>query len=259
MAETRRHSLLHVAAITSVLGGGVCFLGPPNGNRIVRITSSQFNSSMHQLELEEYELRFGSEDQGHHPIIHHAVDSAELYSWNSEAENNENNTGTSHGDGGPDYAEQPYRTPMFSQHEPVELYGPESEISLPVIVADSSCDEHNGIMYRVFNAKTGQELPQIEEKYLHRYERYEYGTNAMCSRPVNMRGSKTAYPCIVKSSTIGKSRGFDYPSYHVVHLGLDKGGVTFEYLPFSNVRRHRDQTLLKGTQALKLLEEALNI
>ena len=251
MAETRPHSLLHVAAIASVLGGVFCFLVLGNGRRTVRITSSQFNSSMHQLELEEYELRFGGEDQ-EQPIIHHAVDSAELYGWNEA----KNKTDASRGDG----PEQPYRTPMFSQHEPVELHGPESMVSLPVIVEDSNCEQGGIVLYRVFNAKTGHELPPIEEKYLHRYELYEYGTKATCSRPVKMRGGKTdtdTFLCLVKSSSTRKSHGFDYPKYHVVHLGGDKGRVTFEEIPFSHVWRHHDQALLEGTQALKFLEEAM--
>ena len=255
MAETKRSKLLDVAAIASLLGGigGAClYLGAEHRSPTVRIPSDKFNPALYERDLEA--LLGGENDE--QPMTHRATDPADFYDAD-EAE-----TDASHD--GPQ-SEQHER---FGRHEPAELYGFSAVWAVPVVVdrqrcdqfeGDSeSCDENDLVTYTVTDMNG--ETMRVEEEFLHRYERYQEGTKALCVEKVNVRGKDPdVVPCLVKSSNVEKSRGVDYPVYYVVRFDADTGELVYEYLPFQNVQRLVKESALDGSHVLELLEDALSL
>ena len=243
MAEIKRNKLLDVAAIASLLGGigGAClYLGAEHRSPTVRIPSDKFNPALYERDLEDL---FGGEND-EQPITHRATDPTDLYD-EDEAE-----ADTSHD--GP----QTGQHERFGKREPAELYGPSATFAVPVVVDSQSCDESNHVTYSVTDM-TGKTMP-VEEKFVHRYERYQDGTKAMCAEQAKVRGNNpNIAPCLVKSSNVQKSRSVDYPVYQIVRVDADTSELVFEYLPFQYVRRLVKESALDGSHVLELLEEAM--
>jgi len=248
MTEIKRNKLLDVAAIASLLGGvgGAClYLGAVHRSPTVRIPSDKFNSSLYERELADL-LGGGNDEQ---PIPHRATDPTDFYDDDvDEAETDAS------GD-----VRQSEQHERFSKLEPAELYGPSATFVVPVVVDSQSCDESNHVTYTVTDITKGKTM-QVEEMFVHKYERYQDGTKAMCVEQAKVRGSKPSIvPCLVKSSDVKKSRGVDYPVYRVVRVDADTSELVFEYLPFQNVQRLVKESALDGSHVLELLEDAMTL
>jgi len=249
MTEIKRNKLLDVAAIASLLGGvgGAClYLGAVHrSSPTVRIPTDKFNSSLYERELADL-LGGGNDEQ---PIPHRATDPTDFYDDDvDEAETDAS------GD-----VRQSEQHERFSKLEPAELYGPSATFVVPVVVDSQSCDESNHVTYTVTDITKGKTM-QVEEMFVHKYERYQDGTKAMCVEQAKVRGSKPSIvPCLVKSSDVKKSRGVDYPVYRVVRVDADTSELVFEYLPFQNVQRLVKESALDGSHVLELLEDAMTL
>ena len=240
MTDTKRNKLRDIAAIASLLGGvGAClyFVTSDRSPTCVRIPSDKFNSSLYQLELED--LLGGDNDVT-------PTDFSDSYDAD-EAE-----TDASHDELRSEQHER------FSKGEPAELYGPSATFAVPVVVDSQSRRDDDSVTYSVIDKYSGETQYGVDETFVHKYERYQDGTKAMCVEQYKVRRSNPSIvPCLVKSSNIKTSNGVDYPVYHVVRVDADTSEMVFEYLPFQNVQRLIDEHALDGSHVLELLEDAM--
>ena len=128
----------------------------------------------------------------------------------------------------------------------------------PQVLGHGARDEGNRMTYSVTDLNSGETQYGVDETFVHKYERYQDGTKAMCVEQYKVRRSNPSIvPCLVKSSNIKTSNGVDYPVYHVVRVDADTSEMVFEYLPFQNVQRLIDEHALDGSHVLELLEDAM--
>jgi len=256
--DIKRNKVRDIAAIASLLCGvGAClvYFGTLHRSPTVRIPLDKFDSSRYQLELED--LCGGENDVADHPTDLYDVDEAE--------------TDSSH------HVLRSEQHERLRKGEPAEFYGPSSTFAVPVVVdsqschdgdlvtvvADGqsqSCDEGNRMTYSVTDLNSGETQYGIDETWVHRYERYQDGTQAMCVEKVKVRGTKPfMVPCLVKSSDVEKSNGVEHPVYYVVRIDGDTAELVFGYLPFQNVKRILHESVLGGSHVLSLLEDAMSL
>jgi len=250
--DNKRNKVRDIAAIASLLCGvGTCILyfGTLHRSPTVRIPSDNFDSSRYQLELEH--LFDGRND----------VTPTDLYQAGTDA---------SH------HILRSEQHERLRTGEPAEFYAPGASFVFPVVVdsldchdgervtvvADSqSCDEGNRVTYSVTDMNSGETQYGIDEMWVHRYERYQVGTKAMCVEKVKVRGTKPiTVPClVVKSNYVEKSNGVEFPVYYVVRIDGDTAELVFGYLPFQNVQRIIKESILDGSYVLTLLEDAMGL
>ena len=252
--DIKRNKLRDLAAIASLLGGvGTClYFGTLHRSPTVRISSGKFNSSLYQLELEH--LLGGENDV--RPTDLHDADEVE--------------TDASHD------MLRPAQHERFRKGQPAELYGPLAPSAVPVVVDSvdchdgdrltvvddgQSCDEGNRLTYSVTDLKSGKKSYGVDPMWVHRYERYQDGTKALCLEQVKVRGTEPSIvPCLVKSSHVEKSNGgVDYPVYYVARIDDDTSELVLDYLPFQNVQRLIDEHALDGSHVLELLEDDMTL
>ena len=225
--------LLDVAAIAATLGGVFLLLdGASSKSRqplmVVNWSSDDFKhpSSNHD-DFEQLSI-----DEGQ--TIHHAIDVVAFYEEDSvqNATYYEENRAAEQ--------ETPHQQPI-DVGDVVELYGPHSSLAIPVIVKRRESDDNGEILYSLIQAETGKEMPtMVNSSYVHGYEPYEDGTNAVCTLDQGLRKKPTSTPCrVIQHKMSPKSiDGRSFPTYQVTYVNVSGENIEI-YLPFVSVVRLR--------------------
>ena len=123
-----------------------------------------------------------------------------------------------------------------------ELYGPHSKLATPVIVDSWESDGKGGIVYSLIHADTRQEMSMVDSSYVHRYEPYPDGSDAVCTLGQGLRKKPTQSPCRVIQHTMnpkvtpGHRKERSFASYQVTYENVSGENVEI-YLPFGRVYR----------------------
>ncbi|EJK72511.1 hypothetical protein THAOC_05954 [Thalassiosira oceanica] len=236
--------IFDVAAIATTIGGVFLLLDGGSSSRhqplmVIDLSSGNFNSSTHDDFFERFSINEGQP-------IHHATDVVSFY----EEDPVQNDTY---------YEEHRAVEQETTRQQPIdvgdvaELYGPHSHLATPVIVSSWESDGKGGIVYNLIHAETRQKMPSMgDSSYVHRYEPYPDGTDAVCTLDQGHQGLRkkpTLSPCRVVQHkmnpkvTSGLTEGRSFATYQVTYVNVSGENVEI-YLPFASVHRVLAKTSL---------------
>ena len=212
--------LVVVAAIATTLGGVFLLLGGISSSRrkpliVIDLSFNNIFASTHDdISIDEGQP------------IHHAIDVVSFYEENEE-----------------DPEEETTRQEPIEVGDMAELYGPNSQFATPVIVNRWENDGKGGIVYSLVHADARQEIPSmVDSSYVHRYEPYPGGTDAVCTLDQGLRKEPTLSPCRVIQHTMSPKGTPVLPkdttsaTYQVTFVNVSGENVEI-HLPFAGVFR----------------------
>ena len=204
---------LYIGVGLLLVGGAILLLHLPHGNAPVSIGP---NTKIRRHRVE---------DEGEAPV-HHAVEPLLIYDEESKPEQEI------------DHHLEP--RPLLEEGDYAEIYGPESTMTLIVRIVEAHVDGDK-VSYSLIDGLTQVQMPTVKSEFVHAYNVYPAGTDAMCTVS-KLRSQNSFTPCIILDA-----HGAEYSSRSLVYevtYSDEAGKEVTTLLPPARVNRVLDENRL---------------